>query len=167
MPAHAGDTAWMSGTFRCQQCDAEVRVRRGQRIPRCPNGHSAFDERIGEDGGERLLTRTRTRGARGGIARPAKGSGTLASAEAISAIARPPRPKASAKKATKAVPGKKAAKPALAAGTRGTSKKEAGARSGNRNSVSRGTSGLETRSRKKTPAGRANPSGQRGGRSRS
>src|SRR5262249_19547776 len=48
MAAHAGKGAWNTGTFKCQSCNAEVRVRKGSTIPKCPNGHSKFDKRLDE-----------------------------------------------------------------------------------------------------------------------
>ncbi len=48
MAAHAGEQAWKTGTFVCQVCNAKVRVEKGQTIPKCPNGHSTFDERVDE-----------------------------------------------------------------------------------------------------------------------
>ena len=55
MAAHAGEQAWKTGTFKCQSCNAEVRVRKGRKIPKCPNGHSTFDERLDEPRAERPL----------------------------------------------------------------------------------------------------------------
>src|SRR5579884_1573384 len=55
MAAHAGEKAWRTGTFKCQVCNAEVRVRKGRTIPKCPNGHATFDERVGELRGEKPL----------------------------------------------------------------------------------------------------------------
>ncbi len=55
MAAHAGEKAWKAGTFKCQVCNAEVRVREGSTIPKCPNGHATFDERINEPARERPL----------------------------------------------------------------------------------------------------------------
>ena len=50
MVAKAGENAWETGTFKCQSCNAEVRVQKGHQIPACPNGHKTFDERIEEPG---------------------------------------------------------------------------------------------------------------------
>ena len=50
MVAKAGEKAWETGTFKCQSCNAEVRVQKGHKIPECPNGHKTFDERIEEPG---------------------------------------------------------------------------------------------------------------------
>jgi hypothetical protein len=50
MVARAGEKAWETGTFKCQSCNAEVRVQKGHKIPECPNGHKTFDERIEEPG---------------------------------------------------------------------------------------------------------------------
>lgn len=55
MPARAGEPAWNTGTFICQTCNAKVRVRKGQIIPRCPNGHATFDQRVAEPKGEAPL----------------------------------------------------------------------------------------------------------------
>lgn len=48
MPAYAGERARETGTFHCAQCGAKVRVRKGERIPECPNGHHVFDRRTDE-----------------------------------------------------------------------------------------------------------------------
>ena len=48
MAAHAGERARGTGTFVCQSCNAKVRVQKGRTIPRCPNGHVTYDERIDE-----------------------------------------------------------------------------------------------------------------------
>ncbi len=53
MAAHAGERAWKTGTFICQECNAEVRVKQGSAIPRCPNGHTTYDERVDEPAGQR------------------------------------------------------------------------------------------------------------------
>jgi hypothetical protein len=50
MVAHAGETAQESGTFHCRSCNATVRVKKGDRIPECPNGHKIYDERTDEPG---------------------------------------------------------------------------------------------------------------------
>jgi hypothetical protein len=52
MAAHAGEKAWKTGTFVCQSCNAKVRVEKGHTIPKCPNGHSTYDERIDEPAGQ-------------------------------------------------------------------------------------------------------------------
>jgi hypothetical protein len=67
MAAHAGEKAWNTGTFKCQVCNQEVRVRKGAIIPQCPDGHSTFDERLNEPGREKPLTghpRKRSRAGR-------------------------------------------------------------------------------------------------------
>ncbi|HLG70769.1 MAG TPA: alpha helical protein [Chloroflexota bacterium] len=58
MPAHAGEKAWETGTFKCQSCNAEVRVQKGHKIPECPNGHKTFDERIEEPARSRSKSRS-------------------------------------------------------------------------------------------------------------
>lgn len=50
MVAKAGEKAEETGTFKCQSCNAEVRVQKGRTIPECPNGHTSDDERINEPG---------------------------------------------------------------------------------------------------------------------
>jgi Zinc-ribbon containing domain len=52
MAAHAGEKAWRTGTFVCQVCNAKVRVQKSKVIPKCPNGHSTYDERVDEKGSE-------------------------------------------------------------------------------------------------------------------
>ncbi len=51
MAAHAGEEARESGTFHCQSCNATVRVKKGDVIPPCPNGHKTYDERTNETTG--------------------------------------------------------------------------------------------------------------------
>ena len=55
MAAHAGEKAWKTGTFKCQVCNEEVRVQKGRTIPKCPNGHTTFDERVDEPRSEKPL----------------------------------------------------------------------------------------------------------------
>jgi hypothetical protein len=50
MVAKAGEKAWETGTFKCQVCNAEVRVQKCDEIPSCPNGHKTYDERVDEPG---------------------------------------------------------------------------------------------------------------------
>jgi hypothetical protein len=35
MAAHAREKAWNTGTFKCQVCNEEVRVRKAATIPKC------------------------------------------------------------------------------------------------------------------------------------
>jgi hypothetical protein len=55
MAALAGEQAWKTDTLVCQVCNEMVKVRKGQSIPSCPNGHTTFDERWGESRGERAM----------------------------------------------------------------------------------------------------------------
>lgn len=55
MAAHAGEKAWKTGTFKCQVCNEEVRVQKGRTIPKCPKGHTTFDERVNEPRSEKPL----------------------------------------------------------------------------------------------------------------
>jgi hypothetical protein len=48
MPAETGERARQTGTFHCATCGAKVYVRKGEKIPACPNGHHSFDRRTGE-----------------------------------------------------------------------------------------------------------------------
>jgi hypothetical protein len=48
MAAHAGDRARETGVFHCATCHEKVSVRRGEKIPKCPNGHTEFSSRTGE-----------------------------------------------------------------------------------------------------------------------
>ncbi|UNX53544.1 zinc ribbon-containing protein [Georgenia sp. TF02-10] len=50
MAAHAGETAQKTGDFYCSKCDAKVHVTQGDKIPKCPNGHSEFGSRRNEPG---------------------------------------------------------------------------------------------------------------------
>ena len=54
MVAIAGERAQGTGTFKCQSCNAEVRVQQGDRIPECPNGHKRYDERVNEPSHQRV-----------------------------------------------------------------------------------------------------------------
>ena len=49
MAAHAGERAQKTGTFHCRDCDATVRVKKGDRIPRCPCG-GVYESRTHERG---------------------------------------------------------------------------------------------------------------------
>jgi hypothetical protein len=48
MPAHAGEKARETGVFHCATCRAKVAVKKGDTIPKCPNGHTEFDRRTQE-----------------------------------------------------------------------------------------------------------------------
>jgi hypothetical protein len=48
MAAHAGEWAQKTGDFHCAKCDAVVHVTKGDKIPKCPNGHSEYESRTGE-----------------------------------------------------------------------------------------------------------------------
>jgi hypothetical protein len=50
MAAHAGETAQKTGDFHCAKCDKKVHVTAGDKIPKCPNGHTEFETRTGEPG---------------------------------------------------------------------------------------------------------------------
>jgi ribosomal protein L37AE/L43A len=50
MAAHAGEEAQKTGDFHCAKCSEKVHVRRGEKIPKCPNGHTDFETRTGEPG---------------------------------------------------------------------------------------------------------------------
>lgn len=50
MVAKAGERAQKTGTFHCADCDAEVRVEEGDKIPKCPCGGDAYDRRTEEPG---------------------------------------------------------------------------------------------------------------------
>ncbi|HZE30441.1 MAG TPA: hypothetical protein VE198_03270 [Actinoallomurus sp.] len=45
LTAHAGEKAQKIGDFCCAQCDEKVHVKQGEKIPRCPNGHTGFETR--------------------------------------------------------------------------------------------------------------------------
>jgi Zinc-ribbon containing domain len=45
LTAHAGEKAQKTGDFYCAQCDQKVHVKQGDKIPRCPNGHTGFESR--------------------------------------------------------------------------------------------------------------------------
>jgi Zn finger protein HypA/HybF involved in hydrogenase expression len=50
MAAHAGEKAEQTGEFHCAKCSEKVSVKKGEKIPKCPNGHSEFKSRTGEPG---------------------------------------------------------------------------------------------------------------------
>jgi hypothetical protein len=48
--AKAGEKAQKTGDFHCATCGEKVHVTEGDKIPKCPNGHTEFDTRTGEPG---------------------------------------------------------------------------------------------------------------------
>ncbi|TDD50640.1 alpha helical protein [Nonomuraea terrae] len=50
MAAKAGEKAQESGVFHCAKCSEKVQVKKGDKIPKCPNGHATFDRRTDEPG---------------------------------------------------------------------------------------------------------------------
>jgi hypothetical protein len=42
MAAQAGERVQETGDFYCTKCNAKVHVVKGERIPRCPQGHHEF-----------------------------------------------------------------------------------------------------------------------------
>ena len=50
MAAHAGEKAQKTGVFHCAKCNEKVQVKEGDKIPKCPNGHTEFDTRTHEPG---------------------------------------------------------------------------------------------------------------------
>ena len=40
MTAKAGERAQKTGDFYCDSCGEKVHVTKGDKIPKCPNGHS-------------------------------------------------------------------------------------------------------------------------------
>ena len=48
MPVHAGARVQQTGTFHCRDCDAKVRVKKGERLPDCPCGSSLYTSRTKE-----------------------------------------------------------------------------------------------------------------------
>ncbi len=50
MAAHAGERANKTGDFHCAKCSEVVHVKKGDKIPKCPNGHTEFESRTGEPG---------------------------------------------------------------------------------------------------------------------
>jgi hypothetical protein len=45
MAAHSGEKAQKTGDFYCATCDKNVHVTQGDKIPKCPKGHSGFEAR--------------------------------------------------------------------------------------------------------------------------
>ena len=45
MPVHAGTRVQETGTFHCRDCDAKVRVKKGERLPDCPCGSNLYTSR--------------------------------------------------------------------------------------------------------------------------
>jgi hypothetical protein len=76
MAARAGEQAWRTGTFICESCHEGVRVRKGARIPECPNGHRTFLWRIEEPEGEPA---SKGHPRHGGAASPRSNRGALRS----------------------------------------------------------------------------------------
>lgn len=58
MPVKPGERAAETGTFHCRDCDGSVRVKKGERLPKCPCGSSAYTMRTKEP---RKRTATRQR----------------------------------------------------------------------------------------------------------
>jgi hypothetical protein len=50
MAAHAGEKAQKTGDFHCAVCSEKVHVKQGDKIPKCPNGHTGFETRTKEPG---------------------------------------------------------------------------------------------------------------------
>jgi hypothetical protein len=50
MAAQAGERVRESADFYCTKCNAKVHVKKGDRIPRCPQGHHEFTPPAGESG---------------------------------------------------------------------------------------------------------------------
>jgi DNA-directed RNA polymerase subunit RPC12/RpoP len=50
MTAKAGEKAQKTGEFHCAKCGEKVSVKEGQKIPKCPNGHTEFGSRTKEPG---------------------------------------------------------------------------------------------------------------------
>jgi hypothetical protein len=50
MAAEAGERAQKTGDFYCASCDKKVHVTQGDKIPKCPNGHTRFETRRNEPG---------------------------------------------------------------------------------------------------------------------
>lgn len=85
MAATAGEKAWKTGTFVCQVCNEKVRVSKGDAIPKCPNGHSSFDERVAEPKRQRPLGKeAKGRAKKTSQARRGKPAGTSARGGAAS-----------------------------------------------------------------------------------
>jgi hypothetical protein len=63
MAAHTGERAEKTGTFHCRGCDETVRVRKGEKIPRCPCGGTTFESRTHEPGTRRKRRKVGKRAA--------------------------------------------------------------------------------------------------------
>jgi len=50
LAANAGERAQKTGDFYCASCDRKVHVTQGDKIPKCPNGHTTFQTRRNEPG---------------------------------------------------------------------------------------------------------------------
>jgi Zinc-ribbon containing domain len=48
----AGQRVQETGEFYCTKCNSKVRVMKGDRIPRCPQGHHEFKTATGQPGGK-------------------------------------------------------------------------------------------------------------------
>jgi hypothetical protein len=48
MTAKAGERAQETGDFYCDSCGEKVHVTKGDKIPKCPNGHSNYGTRRNE-----------------------------------------------------------------------------------------------------------------------
>jgi hypothetical protein len=48
MSVKAGERAEKTGDFYCASCSEKVHVSKGDKIPKCLNGHSEFDSRRNE-----------------------------------------------------------------------------------------------------------------------
>jgi len=48
MTAKAGERAQETRDFYCDSCGAKVHVTKGDKIPKCPNGHSNYGTRRNE-----------------------------------------------------------------------------------------------------------------------
>jgi hypothetical protein len=44
----SGERAQKTGDFHCSSCGGKVHVTKGDKIPKCPNGHSQFGSRRNE-----------------------------------------------------------------------------------------------------------------------
>jgi hypothetical protein len=52
MAVQAGERVRESGDFYCTKCNARVHVTKGERIPRCPQGHHEFKSLTPPAGGK-------------------------------------------------------------------------------------------------------------------
>jgi ribosomal protein L37AE/L43A len=48
MSARTGEKAQKTGDFHCAKCGEKVHVKKGDKIPKCPNGHTEFASRTKE-----------------------------------------------------------------------------------------------------------------------